>query len=92
MLDEAATTDATLVELRERHAAQRLDGMRRFAALLADLGELRPGMDAHRAADILWTVCAQANYDSLVTGRGWTPDEYRDWVTDTLAHALLPPP
>lgn len=89
VLDVAATTDDALVELRERHAAQRLTGLRRFAALLAERGALRPGLGVDRAADILWTVCAQANYDSLVTARGWTPEEYRDWVADTLANSLL---
>ena len=90
VLDVAATTDEALVELRNRHAAQRLNGLRRFAALLAERGALRPGLSVDRAADILWTVCAQANYDSLVTARGWKPEEYRDWVADTLANSLLP--
>jgi hypothetical protein len=81
--------DETLIELRERHATQRLDGLRRFAALLAESGALRPGLTVERAADIIWTVCAQANYDSLVTARGWTPAEYRDWLAETLASSLL---
>jgi AcrR family transcriptional regulator len=89
VLDAAATTDDTLVELRDRLAAQRLTGLRRFAALLAERGALRPGLSADRAADIIWTVCAQANYDSLVTARGWTPAEYRDWLAETLAGSLL---
>lgn len=89
VLDAAATTDGNLAALREQHARQRLDGLRRFAALLAERGSLRPGLSADRAADILWTVCAQANYESLVTSRGWTPEEYHDWLTDTLVHALL---
>lgn len=92
VLDVAATTDEALVALREQHAAQRLDGLRRFAALLAERGELRRGLGADRAADILWTVCAQATYDSLVTARGWTAEEYRDWLADTLAHSLLADP
>lgn len=90
VLDAAATTDETLLALQQRHAKQRLDGLRRFATLLAERGSLRPGLSADRAADILWTLCAQANYDSLVTSRGWSHDEYRDWLADTLAQALLP--
>lgn len=90
VLGAAATTDTALAELRERHAAQRLTGLGRFAQLLAERGALRPGLTIDRAADILWTVCAQANYESLVTHRDWTPQEYQDWIADTLAHALLP--
>jgi AcrR family transcriptional regulator len=89
VLDAAASTDETLAALRDQHALQRLTGLRSFAALLAERGELRPGLSADRAADIIWTVCAQANYDSLVTSRGWTHEEYRDWLTETLAAALL---
>jgi AcrR family transcriptional regulator len=89
VLDAAATTDDTLVELRDRLAAQRLTGLRRFAALLAERGALRPGLSVERAADIIWTVCAQANYDSLVTNRGWTSAEYRDWLAETLTSSLL---
>lgn len=89
VLDVAATTDEALVELRHRHAAQRLEGLRRFAALLAERGALRPGLGVDRAADILWTVCGQANYDSFVIARGWTHDEYRDWIADILAGSLL---
>jgi hypothetical protein len=90
VLDAAATTEDTLAALREQHALQRLDGMRRFASLLGERGHLRPDLSVTRAADILWTVCAQANYDSLVASRGWTDGEYRDWLTDALTHALLP--
>jgi AcrR family transcriptional regulator len=90
VLEAAAGTDQALVGLREQHATQRLEGMRRFAGLLAERGELRPGLSVDRAADLLWTICAQANYDSLVTARGWSPQEYRDWVGDTLVAALLP--
>ena len=66
-----------------------MEGLRRFAALLAERGALRAELNAARAADILWTICAQANYDSLVTARGWTHEEYRDWLTDTLVRSLL---
>lgn len=89
VLDAAATIDDSLAALRHQHAAQRLEGLTRFAALLDERGALRPGLSVDRAADILWAVCAQANYDSLVTSRGWSHEEYRTWLSDTLAHALL---
>jgi hypothetical protein len=74
-----------------RHADQRLTGLRRFAQLLAERGALRPDLTAERAAHLIATVCAQANYDSLVTTLGWTHDEYRDWLgRRVLAASLLP--
>jgi AcrR family transcriptional regulator len=89
ILDAAASTDETLATLRDQHAQFRLQGLRRFAALLAERGALRPGLSVDRAADIIWTLCAQANYDSLVTSRGWSDQDYRRWLSETLAHALL---
>ncbi len=92
VLEQAAMTDDALVELQRRHIAQRRDGLRRFADLLAERGAMRPDLSIERAADILFTVCAQPNYDALVGTLGWTAEEYRDWVAETLAHALLLPP
>jgi hypothetical protein len=89
VLEAAAGHDPALRALQERLAAQRLDGLRRFAQLLHDRGALRPGLPADRAADLLWTICAQANYDSLVARRGWTAEEYQAWLGDTLIGALL---
>jgi hypothetical protein len=36
------------------------------------------------------TICAQANYDSLVSTLGWTHDEYRDRRGRALIASLLP--
>jgi AcrR family transcriptional regulator len=89
VLDTASNTDDALIELQEGHAHQRLVGLRRFAEFLADRGALRPGLTVGRATDLIWTICAQANYDALVTARGWSHQEYRDWLTDMLAASLL---
>lgn len=89
VLDAAAASEDALVAVRDQMQAGRLDGMRGFASLLAERGALRPGLTVQRAADVLWTVCAESNYRALVTAREWTEYDYRDWVTTTLQHALL---
>lgn len=89
VLDEAATSVPELARLRERYAARRQQGMRQLATQLAEQGSLRAGLSPQQAADILVTVCSRANYDSLVTERGWCPEAYRDWVADTLVRTLL---
>lgn len=89
VLDEAARGDRELSQLKSAQEEQRLEGMRRFARLLADRQALRPEMSVDRAADILWTLCAQSTFDSLVSNRGWTHHDYRIWLGDTLAAALL---
>jgi len=90
VLDSAAPSDPALQGLRADLAAQRLNGMRRFAGFLHEQGRLRPGLTAERAADVIWTLCAQANFDALVGERGWTHREYEQWLATQLAAALLP--
>lgn len=89
VLDEAAMSIPDLAQLRERYAASRLEGMRQLAEQLAEQKTLRAGLSPQQAADMLVTVCSRANYDSLVTERGWSPEDYQDWVADTLVRTLL---
>ena len=73
VLDAAANSDASLVELRERIAAERRHGLRDgLGRMLEQRGVLRDGVTAERAGDIVYAVCGQANYVALVGDCGWT--------------------
>jgi hypothetical protein len=90
VLDAAANSDPSLVELRNHIAGERQQGLRQgFGTLLEQRGVLRPGLTAQVAGDIIYAVCGQANYEALVTDCGWTESEYRDWLADTLVSTLL---
>ena len=52
-------------------------------------GALAPGLDAARAADILWTLNHPDLWHLLVGERGWTPDAYEQWFADTACAQLL---
>jgi len=56
---------------------------------IADKGALKDGLDAARAADILWTLNHPDLWRLLVTVRGWTPDDYERWFGDTACAQLL---
>jgi hypothetical protein len=90
VLDSAAPSDPALRELQTQLAQQRLDGMRRLAELLDRNGALRTGLEVGHAADVIWTLCAQSNFDALVGQRGWTHSAYETWLADMLTAALLP--
>lgn len=90
VLDAAASSDPSLGELREQISAERRHGLRSgLGRLLEQRGVLRPGLTAERAGDIVYAVCGQANYQALVGDCGWSEDEYRDWLTETLVTAML---
>ncbi len=89
VLDEAVG-DPELAVLRADLAEQRLHGLTGFATLLAARGALKADLTIDKARDLIWTLCAQANFDALVTARQWSHSEYREWLSETLAAALLP--
>ena len=86
----AAATDPELAELWDQLENERLNGLGRFAGLLADRGVLRPGLSVEDARDLLWTLNSLAVHDLLVLQRGWPPARYRDWLAAALARELLP--
>ena len=91
VLDAAANSDASLVELRERIAADRRHGLREgLGRMLEQRGVLRAGVTAERAGDIVYAVCGQANYVALIDECGWTEAAYETWLSETLIAALLP--
>jgi AcrR family transcriptional regulator len=89
VLAEAGASHAELAEVTQQMEQQRLDGLGQFARLLADRGVLRAGLATDEARDLLWTLASHAVHDLLVVQRRWTPDQYRDWLADALADALL---
>lgn len=42
-----------------------------------------------RAADLLWTLNHPDVWRLLVRERGWTPDEFEQWLGDTAIAQLL---
>jgi TetR/AcrR family transcriptional regulator, regulator of autoinduction and epiphytic fitness len=91
VLAAAASTDPGLVELQTQLEEQRWRGQGRLADKLNELGGLRSDVPVGRAKDVVWTLCAQATFDALVTARGWSHADYATWLGDMLAAALLEP-
>jgi AcrR family transcriptional regulator len=88
-LAEAAALEPELGAIRGELEIQRLEGMGRFAEHLIETGALRRGMGVDEARDILWTINSHEVHRMLVTERGWSRQQYRDWLARTLACGLL---
>jgi len=89
VLEAAAASEPTLSRFRDAQDAQRLDGLRRLGELIEERGALKEGMSPDRASDIIWTLCSRATFDSLVGARGWSHEEYEQWLSEALQAALL---
>jgi AcrR family transcriptional regulator len=69
---------------------QRRAGMDNLVKGLTSKGPLRAGLSPETAADIAWALVDPWFYEMFVRERGWTPEEYRVWLTETLQAQLLP--
>jgi len=70
---------------------QRRVGMDNLVRDLTAKGPIRDGLDARQAADIAWVLTDPWQYSMLVTHRGWSPGQFRTWLSETLQSQLLPP-
>jgi len=50
---------------------------------------LAKGLSLSQAQDILWAFTGRDMYRMLVMERGWSSDDYEEWLTQTLVKALL---
>jgi len=88
-LRDAAATDADCAALWADIARRRATNMRAFAADLRGTGELRSDLTDNEIADIIWSMNAAEYWDLLVHQRGWTPQQFSQWLVDAWTRLLL---
>jgi AcrR family transcriptional regulator len=87
IIQQAIPDEPELARLRDQIAERRAANMRLFVADLASVHPLR--LDPDQAADIVWATNATELYQLLVDQRGWTPQRYEHFLTDTWHRLLL---
>jgi AcrR family transcriptional regulator len=87
IIQQAASGEPELAALWAQIAERRAANMRRFVADLASVHPLR--LDPDQAADIVWATNAPELCQLLVGQRGWTPQRYERFLTDTWHRLLL---
>ena len=89
VIETAAAVDDTIAALWAKMQREFHD---RMAGLVADLGELRPGLSPDDAIDIAWVLTSTKTYLMLVHDRGWSAPRYETWLFEALRRELLRPP
>ena len=89
-LEAAAGADPEATQVLAEHDQRRYETQRRLARSLHRRKQLKPGLAAREAADIIWTLASERTYLALVRDRGWKADNYERWVAQQLAAGLLP--
>jgi len=88
---EAARGDDRLSRLAAQLRDQRTVTASWIVDGLCEKGPLRPGLDRSEAVDIVWLLMDPAVFDRLTTARGWSPDRFGRFVSDSLLRLLTRP-
>jgi AcrR family transcriptional regulator len=88
VLATAAAVDPDAAQLMEEIRRQRHTGQSRIVAALAALDALDPDLQFSEAADIAYAVLSPEVHHILTAERGWTADQYEQWLVRSLG-ALL---
>lgn len=86
---DAAGADPEMAEQWRTNQHQRYLAHRTLAEILAAKKALRPGLTVQDAADIIFTLLSPEVYLLLTAERGWSPAQWQDWLTGTIAQAVL---
>ena len=89
VLRDAAATDPELAALWARIESEFYENQRVVVESLAAKGALKPGLDAVRATDVLWSLNHPSLYWLLVGRRGWSAAEYERWLAGAFRSHLL---
>ena len=91
ILLSAAASDPDAAALLDELTRQRREGQGRLVRSLARAGALSTRVRERDAADIVHALMSPEVYRLLVVDRGWPPERYEKWLTETLVDQLLPP-
>lgn len=81
-LRDAALTDADCAALEVEISSRRAANMLLFAADLRLTGELREDLADAYIADVVWATASAEHYTQLVATRGWSPQQFGDYLAE----------
>jgi AcrR family transcriptional regulator len=89
VIRDAAPSDPAIGALWKQIQTSFYDNQCAIVASIKAKNALRPGLDATRATDILWTLIHPDIWLLLVGQRGWSPEDYEQWLGDIAGAQLL---
>jgi AcrR family transcriptional regulator len=87
---DAARTDPNLGRIVQKLNKQRLEHMTLAVQQIAANGPFRENIDETYARDTVWTLTSGDVFLLLTRDRGWSKEEYAQWLADILINDLLP--
>lgn len=87
---DAARTEGEIDKILQKLNQQRLDHMALAVQQVAAHGPFREEVDLAYATNTVWTLTSAEVFLLLTEDRGWSKEEYAQWLADMLIRALLP--
>lgn len=89
VIRNAAAADQQIAELWGDIESKLLQVQRAVVGQLNAQDALRPELEVPTATDILWTLNHPSVWHLVVRSRGWTGNQYEQWVGDAFCAELL---
>jgi AcrR family transcriptional regulator len=86
----AAKTEPEIADLLERILQERWQNLGTFVQHVAANGSLREGLLMPQAVDTVWAITSPEVFTLLTVDRGWSKEQYIDWLATSLIRLLLP--
>jgi AcrR family transcriptional regulator len=90
MMADAAKSEPDFDRILQKLNKQRLEHMTLAVEQFAANGPFRDDMEKEYARDTVWTLTSPEVFLLLRRGRGWSKENYAEWLADTLIRVLLP--
>ena len=90
IMTDAARIEPDFERIVQKLNKQRLEHMTLAVQQIAANGPFRETMDKTYARDIVWMLTSGEVFLLLTRDRGWSKEQYADWLADMLIRALLP--
>jgi AcrR family transcriptional regulator len=86
---EAAQLDQSMRALADQLRVQRAETAAWIVDDLMKRSSLRAGIGRDRAIDTVWLLMDPHGFCALTRDRGWTPEQFGRWFTDSVCRLLL---
>jgi AcrR family transcriptional regulator len=86
----AAKTEPDIADLLQNLLRGRWQNIAAFVESLSGHGPLREGLGETQATEYVWTLTSPEVFRLLTVDRGWSREQYIQWLADTLTRLLLP--
>lgn len=81
--------DPDLISRYREIGVRRLQLLAGLGPQLEQTGRLRPGLSGGQAIDLVWAMAGPETYEQLVLDRGWTPQQFENWLGAAVADLIL---